>query len=191
LSTNLRGYFKVDSLHLLLDSTNETGIWNIIKGWLDPVVASKVHFTKTVDELEHFIPRGQIIKEIGGDEDWTYQYPEPGDEENQQMSNTAERNKILEQRDHMVEDFEKVTITWLHEKDTTDETKKERLGLSEQLRKNYWQLDPYLRARSIYDRVGIIKGGGIIDFYPQSTLRQPAVDIPAPPVPESGPDDID
>ena len=28
------------------------GIWKIIKGWLDPVVAAKVHFTSSVEDLE-------------------------------------------------------------------------------------------------------------------------------------------
>ena len=26
--------------------THFLGIWNVIKGWLDPVVADKIHFTK-------------------------------------------------------------------------------------------------------------------------------------------------
>jgi hypothetical protein len=47
-----------------------SAIWNIIKGWLDPVVASKIHFTKHLEDLEQYIPRSQIMKELGGDEDW-------------------------------------------------------------------------------------------------------------------------
>ena len=149
-------------------------------------MAAKVHFTRTVDELEHYIPRTHIIKELGGDEDWTYQYIEPKDDENDQMSKTSERDVVLEHRDRLVEDLERVTISWMNEKDSTDETTKQRSEISEQLRKNYWQLDPYLRARSIYDRFGVIKGGGRIDFYPQHTLDAPALT-------ENGshPDDVD
>jgi len=42
------------------------GIWKIIRGWLDPVVAAKVHFTNNRSELEEFIHPGQILKELGG-----------------------------------------------------------------------------------------------------------------------------
>ena len=34
-----------------------------------------------------------------------------------------------------------------------------------QLRNNYWELDPYVRSRTILDRTGVIKGGGRTDFY--------------------------
>ena len=33
------------------------------------------------------------------------------------------------------------------------------------LRDNYWTLDPYVRARTILDRTGVIKGHGEVDFY--------------------------
>src|SRR2546421_5116291 len=51
-------------------------IWNIIRGWLDPVVAGKVHFVKNVEELEKFVPKNQIPAELGGDEKWEYEYVE-------------------------------------------------------------------------------------------------------------------
>jgi hypothetical protein len=40
-----------------------------------------------------------------------------------------------------------------------------RESIAAQLRNDYWVLDPYLRARSFYDRVGIIKPGGAVDYY--------------------------
>ncbi|KAK3079170.1 phosphatidylinositol transfer protein csr1, partial [Coniosporium uncinatum] len=45
-------------------------VWNIIKGWLDPVVAGKVHFTKTADDLAEYIDMKQVPKEMGGQENW-------------------------------------------------------------------------------------------------------------------------
>ncbi|PHH81421.1 hypothetical protein CDD83_3581 [Cordyceps sp. RAO-2017] len=44
------------------------GIWRIIRGWLDPVVAAKVHFTNYRAGLEEFIDRSHIIKELEGDD---------------------------------------------------------------------------------------------------------------------------
>ena len=37
------------------------------------------------------------------------------------------------------------------------------------LRDSYWQMDPYLRARCLYDRMGVIQPGGKINFYPWLT----------------------
>jgi CRAL/TRIO domain len=64
------------------------GIWNIIKGWLDPVVASKIHFTRSVADLEQFIPKSQIVKELEGDDQWEYKYVEPVPGENDIMKDT-------------------------------------------------------------------------------------------------------
>ena len=61
------------------------GIWKIIKGWLGPAVAGKVHFASNVEELQEWIPRSQIMKELGGDEAFTYKYIEPREDENAQM----------------------------------------------------------------------------------------------------------
>src|ERR1700755_2748639 len=70
------------------------GIWKIIRGWLDPVVAGKVHFTSNVDDLEKFIPRSQIIKELEGDEQWEYKYVEPVQGENDAMKEAAPRTAL-------------------------------------------------------------------------------------------------
>src|SRR5271155_902700 len=89
------------------------GIWNIIKGWLDPVVASKIHFTRSVADLEKFIPRSQIMKELEGDEQFDYKYIEPIPGENDIMKDTATRDEIQEDRNSMVERFEEATKHWI------------------------------------------------------------------------------
>ena len=43
------------------------GIWSVIKGWLDPVVASKVRFTKNAQDLSQFIDAKHIPKDLGGE----------------------------------------------------------------------------------------------------------------------------
>lgn len=138
------------------------GIWNIIKGWLDPVVASKVHFTKNVEELEAFVERKHIIKELGGDDPWTYEYVEPRPGENDQMDDTATKQRLLDERATVVKDFERLTQEWIKEAKAVEEKRSE---LAERLRTDYWQLDPYLRARSMYDRTGVIQKGGRIQHY--------------------------
>lgn len=144
------------------------GIWTIIKGWLDPVVARKVHFTKTVGDLEDYIPRNRIMKELGGDDDWSYSYAEPRPGENARMTDSNEeesKKQLLATRDEMIRDYEQATIKWIdaHVASTMND---ERALLGEGLRSNYWKLDPYLRARTHYDRIGVIQEGGKLDFYP-------------------------
>ncbi len=40
--------------------------------------------------------------------------------------------------------------------------------MAERLAENYWRLDPFLRARSLYDRTGVIGLEGRLDFYPKA-----------------------
>lgn len=158
------------STAMLINSLRENvlivpGIWNIIKGWLDPVVASKVHFTKNVEELETFIERSHIIKELGGDDPWEYKYLEPQPGENELMSDDGTKQRLLDERAGIVKDFESATQQWVQDPQAHDSSKQRRNELAERLRSGYWQLDPYIRARSLYDRKGLIKKGGKIPFY--------------------------
>lgn len=139
-------------------------IWKIIRGWLDPVVASKVHFASNVDELNEFIPRSNIIKELGGDEDWTYKYVEPVEGENAAMADTAKRDEISAERTELVKSYETETLSWAHGEDGGEG----RGRIAERLAENYWRLDPYIRARSLYDRTGVLGAGGKLDFYPSA-----------------------
>ena len=140
-------------------------IWKIIKGWLDPVVASKIHFTKNLEELEQYVERKNITKELGGDDPWEYQYIEPQPEENALMRDEATKNNLLERRTKVVREYEVVTQQWIHDP-KKEGIEHRRAELADQLHKGYWELDPYLRARSFYDRTGLIKKGGNVDYYP-------------------------
>lgn len=142
------------------------GIWSVIKGWLDPVVASKVHFTKTAADLSQFINIKDVPKELGGQEDWTYKYIEPVQGENQRVQDTSTRAKLEQEREAIVRDYEAATVRWV--KTGEEGLRSQRLQLADRLRQNYWQLDPYVRARSLYDRWGVIKGGGVINFHPSA-----------------------
>lgn len=143
-----------------------SGIWKIIRGWLDPVVASKVQFTNSNEEMEKFVPRSQIIKELGGDEDWTYQYIEPIPGENDKMKDTETRDRLLKERETIVDQYEKATLEWIRGQGDVAAVKQTRHNIAMALRDDYWKLDPYIRARSVYDRVGLIQGDGTSQFYP-------------------------
>lgn len=164
------------------------GIWKIIKGWLDPVVAAKVHFTNNVDDLTDYIPRSQIITELGGDEKWEYKYVEPSPGENKAMEDMSKRKELMANRQKHVEEYEQKTFEWLQGKDT----KSDRDAISKALAENYWQLDPYIRARSLYDRTGMIQPDGTLNFYPSQTAKQAkAPTTNGPPPVAASEDDVD
>ncbi|KAK0846183.1 phosphatidylinositol transfer protein csr1 [Friedmanniomyces endolithicus] len=138
------------------------GIWKIIKGWLDPVVASKVHFASNVEELSQWIPRNRISRELGGTEDYSYSYVEPREGENAAFADTASRDKLLEERIQLVSSYETEVLAWIH----GDGSGEGRGRLAQRLAENYWRVDPFVRARGLYDRTGVIGKGGRLDFYP-------------------------
>ncbi|KAK5011645.1 phosphatidylinositol transfer protein csr1, partial [Cryomyces antarcticus] len=123
-----------------------------------------VHFTSSNEELEAFVPRSQIIKELGGHEEWSYQYVEPKAGENAQMQDTAARQKVETERSELVRSYESATVAWIRGEGAGEK----RTQLAEQLRSNYWRLDPYVRARTLYDRIGVLQAGGKLDFYPKA-----------------------
>jgi hypothetical protein len=167
------------------------GIWKIIRGWLDPVVAGKVHFTSNVDDLEKFIPRSQIIKELEGDEDWEYKYVEPVPGENDTMKEEEPRKALEAERDVEVREYQRKTFEWIA-KGTgaeADRLKDERHTLARQLNDNYWKLDKYVRARTYYDRTGMIGPDGTINFYPPTAST--AADTSSVPQPATSADDVD
>lgn len=172
------------------------GIWKIIKGWLDPVVASKVHFTKNVEELEAFVEKSHIPKELGGADPWTYRYVEPKSGENEVMSDDATKHQLLDERAALVGEFEKTTQQWIDDSSSPETLQQKRSELIERLRSGYWELDPYLRARSLYDRTGMIREGGKIQYYEplNGGTASDAALAPAPngPLPAGhGADDLD
>ncbi|KAI4260543.1 MAG: hypothetical protein LQ352_000239 [Teloschistes flavicans] len=172
------------------------GIWKIIKGWLDPVVASKVHFTQNLAELEQFIDKSHIIKELGGDDPWEYHYIEPSAGENEKMSDENTRQRLLDERASTMKEYESTTQEWITDSENRTGLQQKRNDLAELLRSGYWQLDPYLRNRSIYDRSGLIREGGVIQYYGKSETENTPKPLAAPshngPLPaEHKADDLD
>ena len=137
----------------------------MIKGWLDPVVANKVHFTNNLHEMEQFISAKQIPKELDGEEDWEYHFVEPVPGENAVMKDTTTRDRLLDAHAALVKEFEAATAQWIQDPEE-GATKAQPEALTTKIREAYWQVDPYLRARSLYDRTGVLLPGGKIQFYP-------------------------
>ena len=155
------------------------GIWKIIRGWLDPVVAGKVHFTKNFEELQEYVEKSHIPRELGGDDPWSYHYVEPIPGENKLMSDDNTRESLLNERAEFVKEYEITTQQWIQDPQSQAVLQRKRIELTKRLYSTYWRLDPYLRARSQYDRTGIIREGGGIQFYepPDSSITSIAPNV--------------
>lgn len=172
-------------------------IWSIIRGWLDPVVAGKVHFAKTIDELTKFVPSSQIPVDLDGEEKWEYTYVEPEEGENEKLKETAKRDEIQATRTGLVRRYEATVLDWIHagEAATADtsleERRRERDTIAEELRANYWTLDPYVRARTLYDRMGLIGDSGKLDLYLTTKKENVTTVAVAVPAQDTRKDDLD
>lgn len=132
---------------------------------MDPVVASKVQFTKSADDLSQFIAPENILKDLGGTDDWTYKYIEPDPTENDLQNDTETKNAVMAERMSIALDFILQTSAWIGEtslageaadETTVRETKERRADSIARLRKCYWKIDPYIRARCQMDREGLV-----------------------------------
>lgn len=131
------------------------------------MVAAKVHFLNGAEELEQLIPREHIIKELGGEEDWEYSFPEPEPHENDRLRDVTTRQTLLEERNKLGDDLFRLTIEWMSTPGA-EPVKERRNAIITGLHENYWKLDPYVRSRTYLDRTGVIQEGGKIEFYPAS-----------------------
>lgn len=156
-------------------------------------MASKVHFTKNAADLEKFIDRSNIIKELGGDDAWTYHYVEPKPGENKSLLDVASRARLLDERAALVKDYEHTTQEWIRDAESRDILQKKRSELTERLRTGYWELDPYIRARTLYDRTGMVLDYGRVQFYGTSINNSSshAADQKSPLPPGHDADDLD
>jgi hypothetical protein len=73
--------------------------------------------------------------------------------------------------------YEAETATWASTPAaTTDNAAGEdhtRSQLAADLTRNYWKLDPYIRARTLYDRIGVLQPGGKFEHYPAAAGAAP------------------
>lgn len=137
-------------------------VWNVIKNWLDPVVVSKIHFTKGYDELVELIDPEHIPSYLGGDDTDEVSYPEPQPEDVRPPKRKDLRYKRLrEQRDDLFMRFFDLTKKWCESTNPEVSSRylRDKILLDYMLSDNYIELDPYIRNRGMYDRNGTLVVG--------------------------------
>lgn len=107
------------------------------------------------------------------------------------MTDDVTKTKLLEERAATVKEFEAATQEWMQSPKTDKAFMEKRNTLAEQLKRGYWQLDPYLRARSLCDRTGVIKPDGSVDYYPAANAPGVAPSSNGPTPAGHDPNDLD
>ncbi|SCU77924.1 LAMI_0A02806g1_1 [Lachancea mirantina] len=135
-------------------------IWNIIKNWLDPVVASKIVFTKNTSDLVKYIPEKHIPASLGGDDKYDFDsFKKPDESVDAKLQDHETRNAIQEKRSAIIKSYIDTTVAWIEstaEKESS-ELLQRKIELSKQLSDNFRKLDPYIRSRSVYDINGTLE----------------------------------
>mgnify|MGYP002715313523 CR=1 FL=1 len=142
------------------------GIWNALQPMLDPVVQAKIKFSNKPHELEEFVSRSRLSKAMGGTLDWDWKYNEPVEGENDLMKDTATRDAIREEYEQLAKQWIDVTRQWCNS--PSDDLEYRRTVLMMQLRLKWYQLDPYIRARTVYNRNNVLRNDFLVTWeYPQ------------------------
>jgi hypothetical protein len=128
---------------------------------------SKITFTKTPDDMDKIVSREALQTEYGGSDPWQYEYVEPVPGENDRMKDDETRNRIQLEHDELAREFTVRTARWTNEEAGTakaEEASAARNELAARLYEKYWELDPYIRARTYYDRVGAVDAKGAVNY---------------------------
>ncbi|CAN3359140.1 hypothetical protein DICA1_F11826 [Diutina catenulata] len=132
-------------------------VWNIIKNWLDPVVASKIVFTKNFKDMSGYISPDYIPTELGGIDTSGPEYPtpQPGDDKPPKDKDATYR-RLMKERDVLMMRLFDCTRKWVESTnpDVSAQYLEEKIGINIELSYNYIALDPYVRNPCPYDRLG-------------------------------------
>lgn len=130
-------------------------VWNIVKNWLDPVVASKIHFTKNYKELCVFIHPKFIPTNLGGENQTGSDYPSPKPHHASPPKQRDSKYRSLRKDfDDLRVRFIETTSKWIEATSpaVSERYLQDKIALSVQMSYIYIELDPYLRCPGIYDR---------------------------------------
>lgn len=137
-------------------------IWNLIKNWLDPVVASKIHFTKSTKDLNQFIDSDNLPESMGGKDPYAGEYPEPKAEDcHPPKPKDAVYRQLMKERNENLVKFLETTKRWIEStnSDVSARYLQDKIDLGTKIAQSYVDLDPYVRIPGIYDRNGSIDLG--------------------------------
>lgn len=132
-------------------------VWNIIKNWLDPVVASKIVFTKNFKDLSGYIAPEFVPTDLGGIDTSGPLYPIPkAGDDRPPKAKDATYVRLRKERDILFMRFLDCTAKWVGSTnpDVSAKYLEEKTIINVELLNNWIALQGYIRNPSPYDRIG-------------------------------------
>ncbi|KAJ1666853.1 hypothetical protein EV178_001937 [Coemansia sp. RSA 1646] len=157
LITLLSNYYP-ETLGILILHVNSwvfSGIWSLISPFIDPVVKSKIVMARNAKEIAPFIEHDRLIAEIGGAKPFEYEYVLPSEQENRCMADSEARQTTENKFIDAVDRYEAATRKWLEDA-SSDDAVETRSRARASLNQAAIDLDPYIRSRTLYHRLGFI-----------------------------------
>ncbi|KAJ9476659.1 putative Phosphatidylinositol transfer protein CSR1 (putative) [Pseudozyma hubeiensis] len=140
-----------------------SGIWKLLGPMLDPVVRSKVKFTKKPEDLD-LVPKERLLSNMGGNNTSEFEFVEPEEGENDQTKDEEGKKRTWNNYMKIAKEYEQVTRKWCETKGRDDEVNKKRELLVKKLRVAQYEHEPYFRGKTVYHRDGTIDGQGVVTW---------------------------
>ena len=135
-------------------------VWSVIKPWLDPVVASKIHFAKHSADLAEHIGTPSLPRRLGGEQK-DFEFIPISKEDQAQLEairkDTVGMEKARAKLRDAAQHYLTVTVKWAAEQTETGEDQTlNRTKATEQLKSAFRELIPYVSTRTNLHRSGAI-----------------------------------
>ncbi|KAJ2890218.1 phosphatidylinositol transfer protein csr1, partial [Coemansia aciculifera] len=126
-----------------------TGIWKLIRPWLDPIVAKRTYIIKDIEQLSTFVDRSQVMADMGGELKFSYSFGRPTKKDNALMFDVDGRQQAEAELKEAVAAFEQETSAWVAGSSHCSES---RIQAATSFSNAALKLDPYIRARFTSER---------------------------------------
>ncbi|KAF7966857.1 hypothetical protein HWV62_36717 [Athelia sp. TMB] len=155
-----------------------SSIWTAIRPLLDPVVASKIVFTKNEKQLMEVINADQLPKGMGGSEDWEWEYTDCVTGENARVHDTDAHAKHIAKRALLCSRFEESTRAWVNTPVSDEKSTQARDQAVLEYRIASIEADPFIRPRTVYHRHGNLLEDGTVHWSYKSSAGDQNFGIP-------------
>lgn len=140
-----------------------SGIWKLLGPMLDPVVRSKVKFTKKPADID-LVPKERLMSNMGGENVAEFEFIEPEEGENDKTKDEEGRKRTWDAYMKHAKEYEKVTRKWCETKGKDKDVVKQRELLVKKLRVAQYESEPYFRGLTVCHKNGVLDGQGIVTW---------------------------
>ena len=141
------------------------GVWKVLSPMLDPVVRSKIMFTNHPSDLDE-VTIDRIPKYLGGQLKGEYKYVPPQPNENKSVvpESDPKRQQLYNRFIKNADQFEELTKKWADSNGQDESIFQQRDRCAKHMRIAFLELDPLMRGKMLYHRLGILRPDGTKRF---------------------------